>query len=123
MEFIKIHEDKRGYIYLVKDLLKDNKEFTFLEVKKGFARGGCLHSNDENFVVVKGKIHYIVGDAEKVVNAGEGEVIPAGKAHAFVGIEDSIVCEWGITSEEKNMDKKDAGLRARVDRINEERVE
>ena len=33
----KIHEDERGYIYLVSSLLDNNKEFTFLETKTGFA--------------------------------------------------------------------------------------
>ena len=62
IELKKIHEDQRGYIYLVKNLLSDDREFTFLETKKGFARGGCLHSKDENLVVIKGKIRYMFGD-------------------------------------------------------------
>lgn len=117
-EMKKIHEDKRGGIYLVKNMLEDNKEFTFLEIKKGSARGGCLHSNNEYFVVVKGKIEYVCGNSSEVVSEGESRMIPAQKAHAFIGLEDSIVSEWGITSEEKNFDKKDTNLRRIVDDIN-----
>lgn len=119
MKLEKIHEDQRGYIYLVKNLLENNKEFTFLEVKKGFARGGCLHSRDEFFVVVKGKIRYIHGEQEEIVSHGESRKIPAGEPHAFIGIEDSIVSEWGITSDEKALDKKDSRLREQIDKINE----
>ena len=119
MELNKIHEDKRGYIYLVKDLLEDGKEFTFLEVKKGAARGGCLHSNDEYFVLIKGKIKYLHGNEEEIVFAGDSRVISAGEPHAFIGIEDSIVSEWGITSEEKGMNKKNPEMRKMIDEINE----
>lgn len=118
MELKKIHEDKRGYIYLVKDLLKDNKEFTFLEIRKGFARGGCLHSKDEFFSVIKGKIEYIHGDKKEIVSVGQGGKIPVFEPHAFIALEDSIVCEWGITTEEKEMDKKDPKLREIIDKLN-----
>ncbi|MBT7567514.1 aminotransferase class V-fold PLP-dependent enzyme [archaeon] len=115
----KIHEDKRGSIHLVEDLLPSDKEFTFLEINKGYARGGCLHSNDEHLVVVKGKIRFICGEEETIVGMGESARIPANRAHAFIALEDSVVSEWGITSEEKNHDAKDPQLRALVDEINE----
>jgi len=117
-ELFKIHEDKRGFIYLAKNILEDDKEFTFLEIKKGAARGGCLHSHDEYFVVVKGKIEYICGEKKEIVSQGESRTIPAYSPHAFIGVEDSIVSEWGITSDEKNMDKKDPDLRRIIDDIN-----
>ena len=119
MELKKIHEDQRGYIYVVENLLEDNKEFSFLEIKKGAARGGCLHSNDENFVVIKGKIKYKYGDKEEIVSQGQSRLISAGVAHAFIGLEDSIVSEWGITTEEKELDKKDPELRKIVDDMND----
>ena len=118
MELKKIHEDQRGYIYLVKDLLEDNKEFTLLETKKGFARGGCLHSKDEYLVVIKGKIKFICGDEEKELKQGESCVIPAYNPHAWIALEDSITSEWGITTEEKEMDKKDPKLREIIDKAN-----
>ncbi|GIU68444.1 MAG: hypothetical protein KatS3mg093_331 [Candidatus Parcubacteria bacterium] len=118
MELKKIHEDKRGYIYLVKDLLDGGKEFTFLEIKKGYARGGCMHSEDEYFVVLAGKIKYIHGDLEEIVSMGESKKIPAREPHAFIALEDSIVSEWGVTTEEKEKDKKDPKLRGLIDKIN-----
>lgn len=113
-----IHEDKRGGIYLVEDLLEGNKEFTFMEIKKGFARGGCVHSNKEYFAVIKGKVKFIIGDKEKILEAGSSGFFLEGIPHAFIGLEDSIVSEWGITSEEKKLDKKDNKLRKIVDDIN-----
>ena len=67
----KIHKDERGGIYSIQNLLEDNKEFAFLEVKKGYARGGCFHSKDENLAVVKGKIKLILGHEEKIISQGE----------------------------------------------------
>lgn len=118
MELKKIHEDDRGYIYLVKDLLDDNREFTFLEIKNGYARGGCLHSEDEYFIVLKGKIRYIHGNLEETVSMGESRTIPAGEPHAFVALEDSIVSEWGITTEEKERGGRDQEMRKMLDEIN-----
>ena len=118
IELKKIHEDQRGYIYLVKNLLSDDREFTFLETKKGFARGGCLHSKDENLVVIKGKIRYMFGDEEKIMSQGESTIIPAGVPHAWVALEDSILSEWGITSEEKGMDVKNPEMRKIIDEMN-----
>jgi mannose-6-phosphate isomerase-like protein (cupin superfamily) len=120
MELKKIFEDKRGYIYLVNELFDGGKEFTFLEIKDGFARGGCLHSKDEHLVVLKGCITFICGDNEETLVKGDSRVIPAEKPHAFIALKDSIVSEWGITSEDKKMDGKDLVLRSKVDRINEE---
>jgi len=118
MDFKKIHEDSRGFIYLVDGLLEDKKEFTFLEIRKGHARGGCLHSNDEYFVVIKGKVKYLHGDHETIMSMGESGKIPANVPHGFVALEDSIVSEWGITTEEKEMDKKDAKMREEIDKMN-----
>ena|SRR3989344_3685158 len=119
MDMKKIFEDKRGYIYLVEDLFEGGKEFTFLEIKKGFARGGCLHSKDEYIVVLKGSITFICGDVEEVLKKGDSRKISAEEPHAFIALEDSIVSEWGITSKDKKMDRKNSELRAKVDKINE----
>ena len=116
--FKKITEDNRGAIFLVDKLLPENKEFTFMEINKGYARGGCFHSNDEFFVVIKGKVKFICGDKKQELSIGDSGKIPASKPHAFIAIEDSIVSEWGITTEEKIADIKDAKLRELVDSIN-----
>ena len=113
----KIHEDKRGYIFLVKNLLENNKEFTFLETKKGFARGGCLHPKDEYVVVLKGKIKLILGNEEIELNTGESIKIPANKTHAWVALRRLHPSEWGVTEEEKK--ERDLELRKIIDKINE----
>jgi mannose-6-phosphate isomerase-like protein (cupin superfamily) len=117
-KFTKITEDGRGAIFLVEGLLEDNKEFTFMEMKKGSARGGCFHPNDEHFAVIKGKVRFILGDEEKIVSVGDAGKIPAMKSHAFIALEDSIVSEWGITTEEKKANTKDKKLRAYLDETN-----
>lgn len=117
-KFEKIHEDKRGGIYLVNNLLDDGKEFTFLETKTGYSRGGCRHSNDEYLVVVKGKIRYMYGDKEEIISSPESRLIPAGVVHGWIALEDSILAEWGITTEEKRMDVKDPQMRGLIDKIN-----
>lgn len=121
MKLERIHEDKRGAIYLVEGLLEDKKEYTFMEINQGYARGGCFHTNDEYFTVIKGKVKYICGVNENILEAGNAGRIPAHEPHAFIAIEDSIVSEWGITSEEKRLDVKDSKLRSLVDAINKER--
>jgi len=120
VDFKKIHEDQRGTIHAIMGLLEDNKEFAFLGVNKGYARGGCFHSKDENLVVIKGEIKLILGDEEKIISQGESILIPAKVPHAFVGIDNSsIVAEWGITTEEKQADIKNPELKVKVDEINE----
>jgi len=114
----KITEDGRGAIYLIDGLLSEDKEFTFMEMKKGSARGGCFHSNDEFFAVIKGRVKFICDSEEKELTTGESGKIPATKSHAFIAMEDSIVSEWGITTIEKKLDKKDEKLRIRVNNIN-----
>ena len=117
-KFSKITQDGRGAIFLVEDLLEDKKEFTFMEMKKGSARGGCFHPSDEHFAVIKGKVRFILGDEERIVSTGDAGKIPAMKSHAFIALEDSIVSEWGITTEEKKANMKDKKLRAYLDETN-----
>jgi len=119
----KIAEDYRGAIFLIENLLENNKEFTFLEIKKGFARGGCIHNNKEFFAVIKGRVKFIWGDNEKILNQGDSGVIPPKMPHAFFALEDSIVSEWGITTKEKKRDVKDKELRAKVDEANKNMVQ
>ena len=118
IKLIDIHEDKRGYIKAIENMLPDGREFAFLEVKKGYARGGCLHTEDEYLTVVKGKIKLYLGDKEEIISEGESKKILKNVPHAFVGITDSIVAEWGIKTEEKQKDIKVPSLRKVVDDIN-----
>jgi len=118
LKLSKIHEDKRGAIFLVENLLEDNKELTFMEIKMGFARGGCLHSNDEFFAVIRGRVRYLYGEKERCMVQGESGKIPANVPHAFIALEDSIVSEWGIITAEKKADIKDEKMREKVEGIN-----
>ena len=59
MKFEKIHEDMRGEIAVVLDLLPDGRELTLFTTRKGYARGGCIHrKSGESCVVIKGEIKY-----------------------------------------------------------------
>ena len=52
------------------------------------------------------------------MSQGESTIIPAGVPHAWVALEDSILSEWGITSEEKGMDVKNPEMRKIIDEMN-----
>ena len=48
LKLSKLHEDKRGEIYLITGDLKEHEEITLFTTRKGYARGGCIHNiNDE----------------------------------------------------------------------------
>jgi mannose-6-phosphate isomerase-like protein (cupin superfamily) len=118
LELKKIHEDERRIIYLVKDLLPENKEFTFIRLNKGKAIGGCYHSEDEHYVVISGKTKVLIGNEEKKAVAGDSGIFPARVPHAFIALEDSIISEWGITTEEKEFNVKDPEMRQILDKLN-----
>lgn len=115
----KIHEDKRGDIYLmIGDDLKEHEEITLFTTKKGYARGGCIHNfNDEYCCVLEGKINYFVGEEKsKLVKKGEIVRIPKAKPHYFISLTDSLVIEWGATPEEKK--EKHPEFRKKANDIN-----
>lgn len=119
VELKKIHEDERREIYLVEDLLQDNREFTFIKLNRGRAIGGCYHTEDEHYVVISGKVRVIIGGEEKEEFTGDSGIFPANVPHAFIALENSIISEWGITTEEKERDIKDVEMRTKLDRLNE----
>jgi len=112
------HNDKRGSIFLIKDFLKEGKEINFSITKKGFARGGCIHrQNDEYLQVLEGEIDLTIGKSEyTTVLPGEWFRIARESPHFYIAKEDSIVMEWGATEEEKK--EKDPTTRSIVDDIN-----
>lgn len=118
--------DKRGSIYLIENLLSNNAEFTFMEIKSGFARGGCYHEKDERFVVLSGYAEYITvvkGQIHKLnICEGIAGFIPAGLPHAFVALTDCIISEWGISTEEKLINKKHELCFDYVKTINEKQI-
>lgn len=118
IELIHAHEDERGFVKVIKNLLSDNREFVILEIKKGYARGGCQHKRDEWFVVIEGRLKVVIGEEAKIYKRGEAGKFEKFMPHAFIALEDSIIAEWNIPTEEKMNDIKDKKLRARVDSIN-----
>ena len=119
LKFEKIHEDYRGEIYLVLDVLKEGRELTLFTTKKRYARGGCIHRlNGEYCVVIKGKIKYLIGDKPPLIlSEGETCYIEPGTPHFFISLsDDCVVMEWGAMPEEKK--ERDPDARAIVEHIN-----
>jgi len=122
MELKTIHADDRGSINLLLGDLKNYEEVTVFKTNAGYARGGCIHNiNDEFVCVIEGCIHYYTPRLETpiVLTAGQSTVIQKSTPHYFVSITDSIVMEWGATAEEKKV--KQSLYRAVVDHINDVR--
>lgn len=116
MQLIKIHEDDRGEISILKNLLT-LPEVTIFKTKARYARGGCIHPfSDEYCCVVEGTILYTIGENRAVYQKGASVFIPKNTPHYFESLQDSIVLEWGATSEEKK--NKHASYRKIVDCIN-----
>jgi quercetin dioxygenase-like cupin family protein len=119
LEIKKVHEDERGEIYTIP--LEKDKELTILMTNKGYARGGCVHfKNNENCIVVKGKIQYFKGDTNITLTMGDTVYIPKGTPHFYISETDSILMEWGATLKEK--DTKHVPFRNIVLDINKKRM-
>jgi hypothetical protein len=133
MNLTKVHEDARGAIHLIENLLPNNKEFTILEIKKGYARGGCYHKSIENWVVIKGIVRVGTYDVANFTNGvtsdnivhsnigastGTSGVFRPGIAHYFEATEDAIVIEFGVATAEKIENLKFEPLFEIVQRIN-----
>ena len=118
---VKLHEDSRGTIYSLSGITSDGKEITILHTRRGYARGGCIHDiNDEYVAVLEGMVKYWIGDEHpEMLQKGMSLLIPAGKPHMFVAQTDSILLEWGKTKEE--VGDKDVEMRKKVDEINAKR--
>ena len=98
-------------------------EISIIELHKDKAIGGCFHSNNEHFVIWSGVVTVIVFDPDGkedrcTLNAGQSGMFPKGYAHAMIAHVDSLVSEWGITAEEKQLDQKHPILRKMVDDVN-----
>lgn len=117
MKLKKEHSDDRRTIYLVSGLLK-NKEFTFIKLNKGKAIGSCIHPVEEGYFVVSGLVYSTIGYIKKKEMIGDGGLIPKDTPHMFEAIEDSIVCEFGVSTKEKMNSGKDEKMREKVDKIN-----
>ena len=119
LKLSKLHEDKRGEIYLITGDLKEHEEITLFTTRKGYARGGCIHNiNDEYWTILEGSVRYWVGDKIKDYSTGDSLVIPKATPHYFLSLTDSLVTEFGATPAEKK--EKYEPFRKIVDSINEE---
>ena len=115
----RVHKDNRGEIYLLSGDLKEHQEITLLATKQSFARGGCIHRiNDEFCVVLEGTIKYFIGKNQpKIFQKGQAVKVPHNTPHYLISLTDSLIMEWGATSEEKK--EKDKSFREIVGKINE----
>lgn len=119
MELIKAHEDSRRSIHIIDGLLDKNKEFSIIKLKKGKAIGGCMHSKIEYMCLLSGCIVTKFGkEKEQIMFPGESKEILPYVPHMFVAEDDSIVCEWGITTEEKILSEKNQEMLVLVNNIN-----
>jgi mannose-6-phosphate isomerase-like protein (cupin superfamily) len=131
LQLNKIHSDARGSINsLLGDLLQ-YPEVAIFETKKGYARGGCIHSQScEHICVLSGEIHFIYEQyngptlqpilKEVKLLAGQSLTIPPMTPHYFLAKSDSIVMEWGPQMEEKN--ERHLAFRKIVDAINSKNI-
>lgn len=89
-------EDVRGKIFFFS---QENKRFSLVEMKKGFARGGHYHNFDQIHIILTGKIEYhkkdLLRDEEdvEVINSPDSVLIPAKTPHLFIALEDSSFIE------------------------------
>ena len=118
MKLLKINEDKRGDIHAIEDERLGYDEVAVFFTKKGMARGGCIHPNSDEFLlVVKGKIHYVAGNTELIMSDGTVVFTPKNTPHYFKALSDCIVMEWGASKSEKG--HKDKNYKRIVDEIND----
>lgn len=120
MKLNEVHSDERRTISVISGLLEDEKEFNIIELKPGKAIGGCIHENDEYFVIIKGTVSVFIGHSEIVHHTGQSGVFLGGVAHGFYSEKGAIISEFGITEEEKIKSKKDKFLLIKLDNLNEE---
>jgi len=114
MNITKAHEDRRGYTYSLKDDNLVYPEVSIFFTKKGFARGGCIHDDDEYFCVVSGEVCLVL-DGMFQLSDGMVKKILKDTPHYFVAQTNCIVMEWGC--QEKG--QKDPDYRDIVKQINE----
>lgn len=94
--FEKEIKDSRGKILF---LSYGNEKINFVEIKKGFARGGHYHKIVQQHFIISGKIEYreknIKTNKEqiKIITAPTTIHVPAYTAHLLIAIEDTLFVE------------------------------
>lgn len=118
MDITKIHEDERGEMYIIP--LDDEKDLLIYTTNAGYARGGGVHTeSDEYFVVIQGDVEVYHGDSWHSYHAGQLGFIPRGTPHMMIAATDCLMMEWGAPRSDKNT--FDETLRQKVENINKAR--
>ena len=115
LEMKRVHNDERGEIYVIP--LSKDKDIAICTTNKGYARGGGIHkNNDEFFTIIKGIVQYVIDGKEKIFQEGMSGFIPHDTPHMMRAKTDSITMEWGATIAEKQT--YNAEYRKLVEKIN-----
>ncbi len=124
MKLTKVHKDHRRKISVILGMMEGDKEFSIIELNKGKAIGGCYHSQEEGYLILKGEV-LVLGvflDKKltyKKVKVPHHGIFLSNEAHGFLAKEDSIIVEYGITTEDKLDSGKDPFLTKYVNKHNE----
>ena len=102
MKLKNVHEDKRGTINILTGF-KKYEEVTIFQTLGKYARGGCIHYlNDEYLCVIEGSVAVVLNENDaSVLSEGDTMLIPKATPHYFIALNDCVVMEWGATSDEK----------------------
>lgn len=121
MNLKKEHEDFRGEIWTLTDTRIG--EMTILFTNAGYARGGCMHDQEELLYVIEGSVivfqgneYWSEGERMNKYSHDSPVIIPIGQPHGFKSITDSVVMEI------KSLDIKtehDSELRKKIQEIND----
>lgn len=117
MNLIKIQEDKRGEFWALEGFTSF-PEIKIIKTKKGIARGGCVHQEEEFFQVIEGMVLLFIGSNMEIVSSGRVIRIPENTPHYIISQTDSTIMEWGCNP--KNNTKDPQSLKI-VEVINETR--
>lgn len=110
MKLETVQTDERGGIYSITGEEIESPEYAILKSKKNMARGGCIHANhSENLVVLEGRILYFSSLTPNgvLLTKGDSYFLPPNVPHYYISLTDSIVMEWGCPPEEKKVKHKE----------------
>jgi mannose-6-phosphate isomerase-like protein (cupin superfamily) len=113
LNITKVHEDERGMIY---SLPVEGRDVAILYTNKGYARGGHLHPDaDEYFIVLKGNICYTFAETSEFFFEGMSGTISRNEPHYLLAQTNSIILHWGA---DRKQTKEYVEYRRIVDEVN-----
>jgi mannose-6-phosphate isomerase-like protein (cupin superfamily) len=115
--FVNVSDDERRSIYANTEILS-GKEVSIIKLNKGKAIGGCLHNKDEYWCILSGEVIVSIGLENIVCMSPDSGTFYSGTPHAFYAMVDSIIMEWGISTEDKKDSPKDEDMLNRVKELN-----